>query len=225
MRNCQLQTLPCRRTRIDKCRANVVHYMGTGKRPLRFPTEYPIRGHGGIGRLGGFRFHCESVQVRVLLPAPNQNNPNQIFPVGGGFGLFVVFGRFGETHFRNGVIKRPESKPRGPRKKKQISQGSVMERKKGVENRSSENHRRTHWSLRCDWQQRANRQHCYGADQLIRLIMKAQLRVSTRTVPCDTHTTHTVILYSFFTPPSSVPRIDIPELRWRGCQSRRLQFA
>ena len=30
------------------------------------------RGHGGIGRLGGFRFHCESVQVRVLLPAPNK---------------------------------------------------------------------------------------------------------------------------------------------------------
>lgn len=29
-----------------------------------------ICGHGGIGRLGGFRFHCESVQVRVLLPAP-----------------------------------------------------------------------------------------------------------------------------------------------------------
>ena len=31
-----------------------------------------ICGHGGIGRLGGFRFHCESVQVRVLLPAPNK---------------------------------------------------------------------------------------------------------------------------------------------------------
>ena len=27
-------------------------------------------GHGGIGRLGGFRFHCFGVQVRVLLPAP-----------------------------------------------------------------------------------------------------------------------------------------------------------
>ena len=32
-----------------------------------------ICGHGGIGRLGGFRFHCESVQVRVLLPAPKRN--------------------------------------------------------------------------------------------------------------------------------------------------------
>ena len=75
-----------------------------------------LRGHGGIGRLGGFRFHCESVQVRVLLPAPNQYNPNQIFPVGDGFGLFVFFGRFEETHFRNGVVKRAESKSRGVRK-------------------------------------------------------------------------------------------------------------
>jgi len=54
------------------------------------------------------------------LPAPNQYNPNLVFPVGDGFGLFVFFGRFEETHFRNGVIKRPESKLRGPRKKKQI---------------------------------------------------------------------------------------------------------
>ena len=62
----------------------------------------------------------DTVWVRVPLPAPKQYNPNQIFPVGDGFGLFVFFGRFEETHFRNGVIKRPESKPRGPRKKKQI---------------------------------------------------------------------------------------------------------
>ena len=63
---------------------------------------------------------AKSVQVRVLLPAPNQYNPNQIFLVGDGFGLFVFFSKFEETYFRNGVIKRPESKPRGPRKKKQI---------------------------------------------------------------------------------------------------------
>ena len=31
---------------------------------------------------------AKSVQVRVLLPAPNQNNPNLVFPVGDGFGLF-----------------------------------------------------------------------------------------------------------------------------------------
>ena len=36
-----------------------------------------IRGHGGIGRLGGFRFHCVSVQVRVLLPAPKIGDPRQ----------------------------------------------------------------------------------------------------------------------------------------------------
>ena len=54
------------------------------------------------------------------LTAPNQYNPNQIFPVGDGFGLFVFFGNFDGTHFRNGVIKRPGSKPRGPRKKKQL---------------------------------------------------------------------------------------------------------
>ena len=58
------------------------------------------------------------VQVRPLLPAPKQYNPNQIFPVGDGFGLFVYFDRYENTYFPNGVIKRPESKPRGPRKKK-----------------------------------------------------------------------------------------------------------
>ena len=62
----------------------------------------------------------DTVRVRVPSTAPNQYNPNLVFPVGDGFGLFVFFGKFEETHFRNGVIKRPESKPRGPRKKKQI---------------------------------------------------------------------------------------------------------
>ena len=61
---------------------------------------------------------AKSVQVRVLLPAPNQYNPNQIFLIGDGFGLFVFFEKFEDTHFRNGVVKRPESKPRGPRKPK-----------------------------------------------------------------------------------------------------------
>ena len=63
---------------------------------------------------------AKSVQVRVLLPAPNQYNPNQIFLIGDGFGLFVFFEKFEDTHFRNGVVKRPESKPRGPRKPKDI---------------------------------------------------------------------------------------------------------
>ena len=30
------------------------------------------------------------MQVQVLLPAPKQYNPNQIFPVGDGFGLFFI---------------------------------------------------------------------------------------------------------------------------------------
>ena len=55
---------------------------------------------------------------QLLLPAPNQDNPN-LFPVGDGFGLLVYFDRYEDTHFRNGVQKRPTSKPRGPRKKKQ----------------------------------------------------------------------------------------------------------
>ena len=57
--------------------------------------------------------------VQVSSPAPKQYNPNQIFPVGDGFGLFVYFEKFEDTHFKNGIIKRPNSKPSGPRKKKQ----------------------------------------------------------------------------------------------------------
>jgi len=30
----------------------------------------------------------------------------------------LYFDKFENTHFPNGIIKRPESKPRGPRKKK-----------------------------------------------------------------------------------------------------------
>ena len=58
--------------------------------------------------------------VRVQVPprAPKQYNPNQIFLIGDGFGLFVSFDRYENTYFPNGVIKRPESKPRGPRKSK-----------------------------------------------------------------------------------------------------------
>ena len=60
------------------------------------------------------------MQVQVLLSAPKQYNPNQIFLIGDGFGLFVFFEKFEDTHFRNGVVKRPESKPRGPRKPKLV---------------------------------------------------------------------------------------------------------
>ena len=60
----------------------------------------------------------DGVPVRVRPPAPKQYNPNQIFPVGDGFGLFVYFEKYENVYFRNGVLIRPESKPRGPRKKK-----------------------------------------------------------------------------------------------------------
>ena len=62
----------------------------------------------------------DGVWVRVPPPAPNQYNPNQIFLIGDAFGLFVFFEKFEDTHFRNGVVKRPESKPRGPRKPKLV---------------------------------------------------------------------------------------------------------
>ena len=55
---------------------------------------------------------------RARPPAPNQYNPNQIFPVGNGFGLFVYFKRYEQEYFPNGAPIRPDSKPRGPRKKK-----------------------------------------------------------------------------------------------------------
>ena len=60
------------------------------------------------------------VWVRVPPPAPNQYNPNQIFLIGDGFGLFVFFGTFEDTHFGNGAVKRPESKLKGPREPKPV---------------------------------------------------------------------------------------------------------
>ena len=60
----------------------------------------------------------DSVPVRVRPPAPKQYNPNQIFPVGDGFGFIVYFTRYDQTYFANGWKIRPESKPRGPKKKK-----------------------------------------------------------------------------------------------------------
>ena len=54
----------------------------------------------------------ENVRVRPPPSAPNQYNPNPFFPVGDGFGLLLFFDRFEDTHFRNGIVKRPESKPR-----------------------------------------------------------------------------------------------------------------
>ena len=59
-----------------------------------------------------------SVPVRVRPPAPKPENPNP-FPIGDGFGFLVFFERYENLYFRNGVKRRPTSKPRGPRKKKQ----------------------------------------------------------------------------------------------------------
>ena len=60
----------------------------------------------------------DTVWVRVPPPAPTPYNPNP-FPIGDGFGLLLFFDRYESTYFRNGVKRRPTSKPRGPRKKKQ----------------------------------------------------------------------------------------------------------
>ena len=63
-------------------------------------------------------FKSKNETIQLAAAFHNQYNPNRISPVGDGFGLFVFFGKFEDTHVRNGVIKRPTSKPRGPRKKK-----------------------------------------------------------------------------------------------------------
>ena len=60
----------------------------------------------------------DGVPVRVRSPAPNKYNPNQIFRIGNGFGLFVYFTRYEQEYFPNGAPILPGSKPRGPRKKK-----------------------------------------------------------------------------------------------------------
>ena len=69
------------------------------------PSRRPICGYGGIGRHDGFRFHWATVQVQVLLPAPNQYNPN-LFPIGEGFGLFIFFERYEKIYFPNGVNRK-----------------------------------------------------------------------------------------------------------------------
>ena len=64
----------------------------------------------------------DTVRVRPPPPAPNQHNPNPRpvgpYPVGDGFGFVFYFEPYEVTHFRNGVVKRVTSKPRGPKKKK-----------------------------------------------------------------------------------------------------------
>ena len=55
-----------------------------------------------------------SLQVQVLFPAPNQYNPNQLFLVGDGFGLFLFF----EKEEKPVRIK---GRPGRPRKKQSMS--------------------------------------------------------------------------------------------------------
>ena len=62
-----------------------------------------------------------TVWVQVPSSAPNPRNPNQIFPVGDGFG-FLLF--FSYDFFSNGLAIRENSKPRGPRKKKKYDDSS-----------------------------------------------------------------------------------------------------
>ena len=50
--------------------------------------------------------------IQIPPSAPHPYNPN-LFPIGDGFGLLVFSDRFESTHFRNGVQRKPASKPRG----------------------------------------------------------------------------------------------------------------
>ncbi len=52
--------------------------------------------------------------VQVQLGEPNKHNPNQIFLIGDGFGLFVYFGD--DTHFKNGKPIQANSRPRKNKK-------------------------------------------------------------------------------------------------------------
>ena len=91
------------------------------RRSADMPHKYGIAGMMELAdvpdsKSGG----SDTVRVRPPLPAPNRYNPNRIFLIGDGFGLFVFFGKFEDTHFGNGAVKRPESKLKGPREPKPV---------------------------------------------------------------------------------------------------------
>ena len=52
-----------------------------------------------------------SVEVQVLLSAPNHENPN-LFSIGEGFGFFVFFGKQNEGVFPTAVCPKPYQKKR-----------------------------------------------------------------------------------------------------------------
>ena len=66
------------------------------------------------------------VPVRVRLPAPNQYNPNQIFPVGDGFGLFVFFGRLEETHSETMLSSGRNPSPEGQRRRNKFGNSRIL---------------------------------------------------------------------------------------------------
>ena len=78
----------------------------------------------------GVPFRLVLISFTFFSAAPDKDNPNQVFVIGDGFGLFVFFERFEDTHFRNGVLKRPESKPRGSRKPKRKKENNCEEHQK-----------------------------------------------------------------------------------------------
>ena len=45
------------------------------------------------------------MQVQVLFPAPDNDNPNQIFLIGDGFGLLLFFDRYEYLFYKNGIAK------------------------------------------------------------------------------------------------------------------------
>ena len=48
-----------------------------------------------------------SIPVRVRSPAPGKNNPNQIFLIGDGFGLFVFSEKFEDAYFKTAPVMIP----------------------------------------------------------------------------------------------------------------------
>ena len=52
-----------------------------------------------------------SVEVQVLLSAPNHENPN-LFSIGEGFGFFVFFGNDNSGSFQTAVCPKPYQKNR-----------------------------------------------------------------------------------------------------------------
>ena len=48
----------------------------------------------------------DTVSVQVRPPAPDNDNPNQIFLIGDGFGLLMYFDKFEDLYFKNGKEKR-----------------------------------------------------------------------------------------------------------------------